>query len=179
MKKILSFVLLALVLIGYQNCGKKMDFASNSSGVGISEDTTLQPIEDTSDDDSAEGPDVEYPEEPPTEQIVDHPSNNSQGNDNQNGNSSRSDQVYICILDGSGKSQRLGLSNNQLVTVGSTPLTVCTTKRACLEFVSKKFNVVSAEYRGFCKENKGHSQQVSESEILTLLGFGTQTHVDL
>lgn len=77
---------------------------------------------------------------------------------------------FICILEGSGKSQKLALVDDALVSQTSACKTVCTTERACLDVVSQAFNVKSAEKRGFCKkESDEHSIHLSESQLQSII----------
>lgn len=165
-----------------------MDFSESASKVasdgeiGAIDDIDIEPDIDAPDvvahpvDDTETEPDTGTENDVDTPDVVEHPSN---GGGNSNNNGGKDGALYICILDGSGKSQRLGYSDSKLISTGSTPLTVCTTETACLQVVSKKFSVKSAEYRGYCKKGKGHSIQLSQPEIERLLGFSDQTHVDL
>lgn len=77
---------------------------------------------------------------------------------------------YICILEGPGKSVRLGFDSEQLVAVGQTPQVVCTTQRACEEIVSQAFEVKTVAKRGFCGKNP-HTHSLSEADIAELLGL--------
>jgi len=211
MSKILSFLLLAFVFVGYQNCGKQMKFMSNKDTDSIVRDGEIEVIEDPGiiDDviadenpstdtdgsngssgsngtDSANGDEGSNGSNGSNDNDDDNSNGNggtngndgsngstgSNGADNSNGSDGvidRSESQYICILEGKGKSLRLGYSNSELVSVGSTPQAVCTTQRGCLEIARQKFNVVSAEYRGFCKNDSAQSIQLTESELEALI----------
>jgi len=78
--------------------------------------------------------------------------------------------LHICILEGSGKSVRLGLvGENQLGEIGSTQNAVCMSKEACLNIVSQRFDVVSAEKRGFCKGKSPQVFHLSSAQLRDLL----------
>jgi hypothetical protein len=56
----------------------------------------------------------------------------------------------ICILQGSGQSQKLGyLSNDQIGTATSSAKSICMSEKACLNIVSNYFD------SGFCKDMSG------------------------
>ncbi len=81
--------------------------------------------------------------------------------------------IGVCILEGSGKSQRVALINNQIVSNNSTPKTVCMSALACRKIVDSKFDVVSLEKRGFCKNGSAHSILLTDAQVRTLID---QTH---
>lgn len=72
--------------------------------------------------------------------------------------------VYICILDGPGHSQSLGIIEEDLAWNGPTPNTLCMSKRACLEIASKKFPVKFAMKKGACKGNP-HVIHISDKDL--------------
>lgn len=78
-------------------------------------------------------------------------------------------QQYVCILNGPGKSLRLGLINGILDKNGKTPSTVCLSKLACLEIVSTKFDVIGAEKRGFCDDKNKNITSLSNRDIEILI----------
>ncbi len=77
--------------------------------------------------------------------------------------------VGVCILEGPGKSQRVALINDQIVSNNSTPKSVCMTALACRRIVDDKFTVVSLEKRGFCKNNSAHSILLTDAQVRTLI----------
>jgi hypothetical protein len=180
-----SVAALCFIFIGFQNCGKKMNFSSSAFEQGLKDSTIVQVPDDTSDDnpgdvvddptDDNPGDIVDDPVDTPPGDIVDDPVDhgNANGNSGNNDNSGEpSDDVdsgpqhFICIVDGPGKSQKLALVNNALTTQTSAVKTVCTTEKACLEIASQKFSVKSAEFRGFCKQDHDcHSVHLSESQL--------------
>lgn len=88
------------------------------------------------------------------------------------GHGSGDGQNFVCILEGPGKSMKLGLIDNELRAKRATPSSVCMTKHACLNLVSQRFGVKSAKKVGFCKGNgapKAHTIRLSDDEILELL----------
>ena len=74
---------------------------------------------------------------------------------------------YVCVLKGNGKSNLLSFKD-RLLGENSTPNTVCTTERACLEIASETFEVVQAVKRGYCKNNP-HVVRLSEDALSSLL----------
>ncbi len=77
---------------------------------------------------------------------------------------------YICILDGPGKSVRLGYVDSALTSQGKTPGIVCMSQNACLNIVSKKFDVKMAAKRGFCPDKNPHVVPMSDAQLSALIG---------
>lgn len=86
------------------------------------------------------------------------------------GESSAGQASYVCLLDGNGKSVRVGLVNAALGATTSTPQTVCMTQHACLEILSQSFAVVTAERRGYCNGRNPHVVNLSDDQIKDLVG---------
>lgn len=77
--------------------------------------------------------------------------------------------VGVCILEGNGKSQRVALTNDQIVSNNSTPKTVCMTALACRKIIDEKFKVVTLEKRGFCKNGSADSVLLTDEQVRTLI----------
>lgn len=101
-------------------------------------------------------------------------------NDDHNDHADDSDErEYVCVLDYPGKSVKLGidkhdnfvedpgLGNIHNTAKHSTKQRVlCMTKSACLNIASQKFDVVSAEFRGYCKHHHNkHVVHISDSDL--------------
>ncbi len=71
---------------------------------------------------------------------------------------------FVCVLGGSGSSTRLGQSSAGLSSDTSAVNDVCMSEKACLETVSKAFQVKGAEKRGYCKEKSGNPNVVRMSD---------------
>lgn len=201
MSKILAILLLTFVFVGYQNCGKQMNFSDANlvDKVSAGGDSVIIPIDDSKDpvihdgdnnssEDLAED-DSQEPQPEAQPGVIDNEeeqANNNNSNDNSNDdvkdNSSdysnddvvsdvaQGPQTFICILEGNGKSQRLGFTNQALFVNNKTPLTVCMSEHACLNIVSKKYEVKSAEDgRGFCKNAKADTIPLSDEELENLV----------
>jgi hypothetical protein len=103
---------------------------------------------------TAPTPNVNYSEEESSEEVV-----AEEGDDNA--------LNYVCILEGPGKSVKLHFE--QTLSSGiSTINAVCTTKSACLNIVSQKFAVKSAERRGFCGKNQ-HTVTLTGAQLMNLI----------
>lgn len=87
--------------------------------------------------------------------------NKDRENENHAGSSSAAN--FICILEGPGKSVKLGLRPNSLAAGTSADQAVCMSQNACLNIASKAFSVKMADRRGFCKHS-GTSSRVSMSD---------------
>lgn len=89
--------------------------------------------------------------------------------------SSPSVAMYVCILEGPGKSVKLGMRSNGLAGGNSADQAVCMSKEACLNIASKAFSVKMAESRGFCKQSSASGRvslsnaQVEEAVTKTKL----------
>lgn len=79
--------------------------------------------------------------------------------------SDHSKATHVCVLEsGPGKSVRLGRTAGALSNDTSAVNDVCMSEKACLETVSKAFEVKGAEKRGYCKESSGNSKVVRMSD---------------
>lgn len=80
------------------------------------------------------------------------------------------EKLFVCVLEGPGRSQLLHFENDAFNSRVSMPQAVCTTKFACESLVSQKFSVKLAHKRGACGRNP-HMVTLSELEIMSLLGL--------
>jgi hypothetical protein len=62
-------------------------------------------------------------------------------------NESEDDELVACILEGNGKSVKLGIVSDSLDGVNAVSQSVCVSRKACLELVPEKFNVKGADDR--------------------------------
>lgn len=85
------------------------------------------------------------------------------GNGGNHVGSTSSSTNFICILEGPGKSVKLGLRPSALAGGTSADQAVCMSQNACLNIASKAFSVKMADRRGFCKQ-AGASGRVSMSD---------------
>jgi hypothetical protein len=185
-RTILMIALLTGLVAPFQNCGEGIRFTS-TEGVyskigGITVDEPSQ--EGFSLPPSQEQPSVNNPPpsqegtgNPPPPVVENNPPPSQEGSsgpsnppEEPGGEESGSSQLeYVCILLGPGKSVRLGVIDESLSLNGKTPKTICTTKRACLEIVSRRFTVKSAEKRGYCPNKNKHVVPMSEGELASIL----------
>lgn len=75
------------------------------------------------------------------------------------------DHSYVCILQGPGKSVKVGIVSDLLGGGSSAAASVCMSKRACLELMSQKFAVKAAEKRGYCPAKNPNAVNMSDAEI--------------
>ena len=75
------------------------------------------------------------------------------------------DHSYVCILQGPGKSVKVGIVSDLLGGGSSAAASVCMSKRACLELMSQKFPVKAAEKRGYCPAKNPNAVNMSDAEI--------------
>ena len=93
---------------------------------------------------------------------------NANGGDSGNSGSNSTTNIYKCVLNGPGEKYSLNYINEKFVSETSTPQTVCLSKQACEEIVSKAFDVKYAKEHQPCISNK-HTIQLSESEIEAII----------
>ncbi len=159
----LLVVLLALSIVSlFQNCGK-VDF-ENSTGsltkVTTDPDNNAEGMPIVTDEDGEDTGEEDSPVAQCEGKKCKCPDKDEDDTDDDVDNAN-----YICILEGPGKSVRLGYSGGGLVEVGSTPSVVCMTKSACLNIVSQKFEVKGPEKRGFCPNKNPHVISMSDAEL--------------
>jgi len=166
---------LCMVLL-FQNCQKTVSFGSDTLG-SLKSEGDLIPLVSDDDDDKNDNPDNANGEivvdgdgnsMPPAPPVIPPVPGNGKGPEKeapsvQQGNGTG----YICILDGPGKSVRLGVSaSGQLQGQNPIPRVLCMSREACLNIVSAKFNVKGPHKRGFCKANGNpHVIRVSDAEM--------------
>lgn len=76
---------------------------------------------------------------------------------------------FICILEGNGKSIRLGLSQSIPGGQVGTPQVLCMTQTACTGIVSQKFDVKMAHKRGFCPNKNPHVFSMTDAEVQAMI----------
>lgn len=162
MKHLILFILLSVFVV-FQNCGKVEFYSSNGTLMPKTDNEEVSAIDDdVNSDEPSDEPSVDEPpiEEPPVAQEPEPPGNSGQDRPNQQGNGR-----FICILEGPGKSVRLGISSELMLENGHTPDTVCMSERACREIVSQKFQVKGPEERGFCPDHNPHVISMTDEQI--------------
>lgn len=150
MQRIFIIVGLLFLLSGFQNCQPARTSASDSalSKAELTEVVSNDP------EDEAEG-EIAQPDDPGAPVDVENPGRPGNGNGNGN-SSSNSDKdasgLYVCILEGPGKSVKLGVTDAG-VPQGQNPRpgVLCMSKNACLNIASQAFGVKGPEFRGYCK----------------------------
>ncbi len=164
MQRILIIVSLAFLLCGFQNCQPAK--ISGVNNVASKADGDLTPVVSNDPEDEAEG-EIEQPAAPPA---ADRPGNgNANDNDNNNDNG-QNDYAgnYVCILEGPGKSVKLGMSTAG-VPGGQNPIpqVLCMSKNACLNIASQVFGVKGPEFRGYCKLPHGnpHVTHITDAQL--------------
>lgn len=113
---------------------------------------------------TAEPPNAPGNRYPPVAREPDHEDDDSDHDYADDGGASHSQASYVCVLEGRGKSVRLGQSSAGLSGDTSTVNDICMSKKACEEVVSKAFAVKGAEKRGYCGENNGREDIVKMSD---------------
>jgi hypothetical protein len=89
---------------------------------------------------------------------------NGHSGSSNNPNDKEDSSQFVCILNGSGNSTRLGQTSGSLTADTSAVNDVCMSEKACLEIVVKAFEVKGAEMRGYCKSSSGNPNVVRMSD---------------
>lgn len=173
MKKSLIVIGAALVVLAFQNC-QKAALTTSGDPEGKLMAVTANDPEDASGavvqpagDDSLQTPgtgaqqppdDGKGPEVPPVDggnPGSGNPGNGHPGNGNANGKDKGGN--YVCILEGPGKSVKLGLGQDDKAGgQNKIPRVLCMSQNACLNIASQVFGVKGPEKRGYCKLPQGN-----------------------
>lgn len=100
-------------------------------------------------------------------EVPTHPGNgNNNGNPNNNPDADDADGRFVCILEGPGKSVKLGMTD-ALGGQNKIPKVLCMSRAACLDIASQAFEVKGPEFRGYCKLPHGnpHVIHVTDEEL--------------
>jgi hypothetical protein len=173
------------LLLGFQNCSNQTGFTSSgelvSKTVDLANDNTdAGPIVDPNPP-STPAPGGSTRNDRDDDHDDDHDHDSGNGNHHHPGAkapcSNRSHTAtntttglnFVCVLRGNGKSERVGLSSGSLAGQVGTPQDVCMSENACLKILASKFEVRSAEPRGFCSNLSAHVVSMTDLEIETAL----------
>jgi len=185
MKALSIIVGMGVMIVSFQNCSK----ASFGSGDGsFAKTNVLVPVDGASDPDG--GPVVAGSDNHNSnsnsnsngneQQMEHHENSNHESAEHTDSESSDhqctkeytekdSGDYVACILDGPGKSVKLGIMSEKLGGVNSVAQSVCVTKKACLDLVPAVFKVKGVEERGYCKGNP-NVRRLTDAQVKTLLG---------
>lgn len=163
-----------VLMMGFQNCQPAKVSASDSS-------SKLAPLTQNDVEDTADGAVAQEGEDPaaPVDPVDPIPPTNPPTSENPPGkkppktppgggaNADGSGQ-YVCILEGPGKSVKLGVLND-LGGQHKIPQVLCMSRAACLNIASQAFEVKGPEFRGYCKLPHGnpHVVHVTDAELQT------------
>lgn len=97
------------------------------------------------------------------------PSTPPGSSDNPNGEGGPdTDQYLACILNGPGKSLKLGMVESSLDGVNAVARAVCVSEQACLGPIAEVFPVKGAYKRGYCNHNR-NVQRLTDAQVDALL----------
>lgn len=184
MNKHLIITVTLFLILGFQNCSNTASFDAADALVAKSE---ILPSDDGSNtydgviDEIADEMPVSSPpssDDPPSSGgavvVVPIPTPNDnggdrdyEGDDDERENDEYASQAtHVCVLrsDNPGKSIRLGKAADGLSANPGAVADICMSERACLEIVSKAFEVQGAESRGYCKHKNKSSNFVKMSD---------------
>lgn len=191
MKRICVILGTLMVMAFFQNCQQATTFSSVSD-LSAKASGVLTPVElDDQEDDATNGDDgdetgqITQPATPvrpgngnnnlPTPQVP--VVNNDEGDDDDEDDDGKEygeeeaedddGQLYVCILEGAGKSIKLGMADGAVAGQNQIPNVLCMSKKACLEIAGAKFEVLGAYKRGYCKDPKGnpHVMNISDKDL--------------
>lgn len=162
---------MGLMIVSFQNCSQT---SFGSGDEALNKSSMLVPVNDTSDPDV--GTDVTGNDDIPNQEQPDHESAPPTDNEQPKHQCSKeytkhnSGELVACILDGPGKSLKLGMISENLDGVTSVAQSVCISRKACLDLVPAVFKVKGVETRGYCDHNP-NVLRLTDSEVKTLLGI--------
>lgn len=159
MKKVdlLLLVVIFVVMATYQNCSK-VDFTPAEAGLAKT--------------DTGGNQNFDNEDEINNDQEVTGTGDGDGGGEVQPVPSNLSDSAngsFICILEGPGKSTKVGYRDEVLAAQNKTPKVVCMSEYACRELISRKFSVKSVGQRGFCPKRNPHVVPLSDAAIAELV----------
>lgn len=158
---------MGLMIVSFQNCSKT-SFSSQDGALAKASDEVLVPVD--TDPDSVEADEDEDAPAPPKRGHSQCQNRHPSSEDPNEEQAEASSEFVACILDGPGKSIKLGIMSNKLNGVNSVAKSVCVTENACLNLVPTAFKVKGVEDRGYCKNNP-NVVRLSDAEIKGLLGI--------
>lgn len=166
MMKFIIFAMLTGMVVCFQNCSDKQFSARTDLNKSMSIDGTEQLIADDTEIDMVnDDENLEFEDEDTIATEVDEDKKICM----RHGVKLNTTDIGVCILEGSGKSQRVALINDQIVSNNSTPKTICMSALACRRIVDSKFKVVSLEKRGFCKNGSADSVSLTDEQVRALI----------
>lgn len=102
-----------------------------------------------------------------SDHVCTNPDHHHEVVDSEHGDHEGSEYV-ACILDGPGKSLKLGIVSQSLDGVNAAASVVCVTEKACLGPVAEVFKVKGAYERGYCEHHQ-NARRLSDDEVKSLL----------
>ncbi len=172
LKTILYVTGLSIVMVGFQNCAKTSFKDSGGAGDGqVAKASSLVAVEDAEVDNEVEIDDSGMDAEPDVtvrDDDMGPKKDRSEDRSDVDAPTDHANDLVVCILEGPGKSIKLGLIEDDLSGVHAVSKAICVSRQTCLVEVAKKFNVKSAEKRGYCKRH-ADDRVLSDSEVQELL----------
>ncbi len=173
MQRTLIILGLGVLLVGFQNCQKAQISASDSY-------SKLEPVVQNDVEDGVDGT-LEQPATPEDSPVVEAPpappagpgngngnGNGGGNNDTPNGGNKNYTGNYVCILEGPGKSVKLGMSTEGVPRgQNKIPQVLCMSKNACLNIASQAFGVKGPYFRGYCKlpQRNPHVTHITDAQL--------------
>lgn len=152
---------LGLMVLSFQNC-QKAALSSGSNDNLSKADGVLTPVT-ANDPEDAQGT-ILQPDAPTS----DTPTTDTPPTDMGPYTSVDSGDGNVCILDGPGKSVKLGMTSAGVPKgQNKIPQVLCMSANACLKIASQYFVVKGPEFRGYCKLPHGnpHVTHISDADL--------------
>lgn len=157
MKRAFLIFSMGFLVAGFQNC-QKAEISSASTDASAKVDGNLIPVT-ANDPEDASGSVLQPGEMQTPNTITMEPPVVG----NHVGSSSAD---YVCILEGPGKSVKLGI-DSRLQGQNPVPGVLCMSANACLKIASQAFGVKGPEFRGYCKLPHGnpHVSHITDADL--------------
>lgn len=163
-------------MMGFQNCAETQ-FTSADNGIAtkssfipvVTDDSSTSSSPNSGSDADgviAQGSDIEIP--PSRGNDDDSDDSDSSSDDSASYEAEEELDLVACILDGPGKSVKLGLSDDSLGGVNAVSKSVCISVKACTEIVPQLFSVKGPEKRGYCAHNP-NVVRLTDAEVQALI----------
>lgn len=163
MGKITVFLGASILVFAFQNCSKNQFSAVGEDPVHT---LSISSIENNDDIGDGNPPGNDEPQEQEQAQEQEHGGCRNRDSKEAKKSKETNAAFYVCILEGNGKSVKLGVREGQFVADNtSASIAACMSKNACETIVAAKTQVKAAYVRGFCKSNNPHVTLMSDAEV--------------
>lgn len=173
MKKYIVVAAMAVVLAAFQNCQQMNTGAGDADASSKVSGGQLTEVVQNDPEDNATG-NINQPSEEESEAPRPGNAGGTPGNSGNN-NGKNAGGLFVCILDGPGKSVKLGqVIGAAPAGQNPVPAVLCMSENACLNIASQVFTVKGPEFRGYCKLKNGqphnpHVNAITDAALQKLI----------